>query len=356
MKLVSVAILAYNEEGSIADALQSVFEQSLFCEPSIYLVELFVIPNGCKDKTAEIARSIIDANLGANESNRVSASVVELINPGKHLAWNYFVHSCASPNSNYMIFVDADVVFQDCHAMSLLLEALERDQYADIAAGKPIKRIEVDASGGLARWISIGVTKLRRGAPGNICGMLYCGRSTKLRSFRLPPVLMGEDAFVRAMTVTSCFTRPDEVKKVLFVEESVVIFESYSSYSEVLRNKTRRMIELAINSVLYSEFWLASTSERHAGDITKEWATSNPDMSYSIIRKEIDRCGSNFVPRDFVFFQFSQLKHHSIFRKLALFIPALATVCINWIAVRRANRAICSGHFRDLWNKPSSSA
>jgi hypothetical protein len=267
------------------------------------------------------------------------------------LAWNHFVHNCASADSDYLVFVDADVVLGNQEVIYNLLQALECDSHAQVSAGTPIKEIESSSRGGFAHYISVGVTRLRRGAPGNICGMLYCGRYNVLKSLELPIVLMGEDAFVRAMVVTSGFTCQDDPRRVISPPETQVLFESYSTFSEIMRNKTRRMIELTINSILYAEFWDKASQGKHAGELCIEWSREDPEWSLKLLQTHLDSRGRNFVPREFIFFQFRQLRYHQPIKRLALFVPAVATIAVNWIALRRANAAVRAGGFQRLWDK-----
>ena len=60
--IVSVGMLAMNEAGRIANTLRSLFQQSVFAEartlPDAHW-ELIVVPNGCSDATAEVARTVL---------------------------------------------------------------------------------------------------------------------------------------------------------------------------------------------------------------------------------------------------------------------------------------------------------
>jgi cellulose synthase/poly-beta-1,6-N-acetylglucosamine synthase-like glycosyltransferase len=64
------------------------------------------LANGCTDRTPEVAREF-----AANLAEHVSFRVVELPEPGKSRTWNRFVHELSDPNTDYLILMDADIVF-----------------------------------------------------------------------------------------------------------------------------------------------------------------------------------------------------------------------------------------------------
>src|SRR6185503_18109943 len=57
---ISIAVRAWDEEAVIRCTLESLFEQSLFEElgPRGEYCEVLCIPNGCTDRTAEIAAAV----------------------------------------------------------------------------------------------------------------------------------------------------------------------------------------------------------------------------------------------------------------------------------------------------------
>ena len=348
--------MAYNEQDSIAATLRSIFEQELVtgAAKSGEMVEIIVVPNGCSDETAARANDSLFAAMSKMDENHVAASVCELAEAGKENAWNHFVHEVSCPDAQYLILMDADVRLEHPRVLGALVDALEAHRVS-VAGGTPTKHIELKRHKTVFDRISLGASTLRRGMPGVFAGCLYCGRAEILRSFRLPSVLMGEDAFVRAMIVTRGFTQQDDPGLVRNVPEARVIFEAYQRPSEIIRNKTRRMIELAINAALYTKFWAESTPERPAGTLTKEWFEADPRWSEKYIEEVFAMRGRSPIPRSFITGQFRQLRHHRFPRRLALLPVGLATLPLNAWAVRKANRAICSGEIRSLWDKKAAS-
>jgi hypothetical protein len=248
--------------------------------------------------------------------------------------------------------MDADVELEHEHVLRDLVECLKNHPAALISAGMPIKHFESRASHSISDKISISATQLRVGMKGSLAGCLYCGRADWLRSFRLPTVLMGEDSFVRAMTVTRGFTQSDDPELVVRAPTARVIFEAYTMPSEIMRNKTRRMLELTINSILYERFWQEVTADCPAGELMRRWEVQDPRWSERLVAEEFAARGKRPIPRRFVYSQFRQLRFHSWKKRLQLFPVSLMTLPVNALAARRASRSIRSGNVRKLWDKP----
>ena len=76
---ISIGILAYNESESIGLTLQSLFEQSLFTDANCQTaIEIVVVPNGCSDNTAEVARNLLAALIGQSAHPQIHSSVAEV--------------------------------------------------------------------------------------------------------------------------------------------------------------------------------------------------------------------------------------------------------------------------------------
>lgn len=360
MTNICIGLLAYNEEGGIGCAINSIYQQDLLTASDVggsSIVDVVVVPNGCIDRTAEVASKAIDAGIARiGATGRVTGRVVALSEPGKENAWNHFVHEIADPESDYLILMDADVRLEHPGVLSSLVRALEQNPEAVIAGGHTVKHLELKDKKSLLDRVSISAGQLRRGDAGVFAGCLYCGRGDALRAFRLPTVLMGEDAFVRAMIVTRGFTTRDGTGLVIRASDARVVFEAYTGFAEVLRNKTRRMLELTINAIIYTKLWSEATPSEPAGVLTKRWFAENPRWSEELVESEFARRGWFKIPRHFVTSQFHQIRRHPWRKRLVLLPVAAASVPLNALAVWRANRLIHKGQLRGLWDKPGQSA
>lgn len=119
----SVGVMAYNEEGSIADALTSVLGQ----DPGAgKLTELIVVASGCTDRTCDIVAGI------ARQDARVR--LIEQENrEGKASAINLFISAARSP---ILVMVSADVVVK-AGSLATLLSHFS-DPAVGMVGGHPI--------------------------------------------------------------------------------------------------------------------------------------------------------------------------------------------------------------------------
>ena len=355
MIFISIGILAYNEEKGIAQTVESVLAQNLQCDlynksqPEIR-AELVVVPNGCKDRTTQVAREAV-SKLQASNPAFDNARVCELEQPGKENAWNTFVNGLSSNDADILVFMDADVRLAHDRVLHNLINTLKNHPECVIAGGNPIKHIEHKKHLNPFDRLSVGATTLRKGMKGIFAGCLYCGYSDFMREMYLPDVLMGEDSFVRAMTVTRGFIQPDDPGLIIRDDDAKVIFEAYTTPSEILRNKTRRMLEASINAILYTKLWAESTAESPAGTLMKQWQAQDPKWSTRLVDETFNARGFWAVPRRFIYDQFLQLKFHRWPRRIKLLPVAIATLPINAYAVYQANRRVAKGEIRNLWDK-----
>jgi len=358
MITISIGILAYNEEKGIARTVESLLSQQLGTHSQAegehpIRAEVVVVPNGCTDKTAAVAQEAVEQlkPVSQEDAGFFAARVCEIKEPGKENAWNNFVDTLSSPDADILVFTDADINLADDRVLYNLINTLLNNEGSVVAGGNPTKHIENKEQKSAKDRLSIGATSLRKGMKGIFAGCLYCGYADTIRSLYLPTVLMGEDAFVRAQIVTKGFTHPGDSDLIVRADDARVIFESYMSPSEIIRNKTRRLIGLSINAIIYTKLWAESTPEKPAGALMRELQQEDPQWSQKLISTTFESRGFWAVPRHQIYKQFLQLKHHPLKGKLKLLPVALATLPLNAIAVIKANRRIAKGEIRSLWNK-----
>lgn len=253
---ISIGILAWNEEEGIARSLRSLFQQDLLARTPDWVeaLEVVIVPNGCRDATAERAEAALAELTAQRNDPRITARVTPLAEPGKSKAWNEFVHRLARPDATYLLLMDADVELAGPEVLRRLVEALERDPVAVVACGNPIKDLAVSPEkGGLFTRLSLSASSLRAVGTVGLCGMLYCARGDALRRVHLPPHLLVEDGFLRAMIATSAFKHPDEAARVIRVDEAQLIFEAEKTLSGLIRHERRICTGSLVNFMLFRE-------------------------------------------------------------------------------------------------------
>ena len=111
---ISIGILAYNESLSIRAMLESLFEQTLWQEANPeFQVELIVVPNGCTDDTAFVARKTLAKLSQPLVKTNFNWQVCEVKQPGNSNAWNLYVHQFANPDADYLFLMDSDIKLLD---------------------------------------------------------------------------------------------------------------------------------------------------------------------------------------------------------------------------------------------------
>jgi biofilm PGA synthesis N-glycosyltransferase PgaC len=119
----SVGIMAHNEEGNIANAIEAVLgQQPRFGE----LIELVVVASGCTDRTTDIVASL------ARDDPRVRL-VVQERRAGKASAINLFIAAARAP---ILILVNGDNIVTP-GAIDALVEQFQ-DQAVGMVGGKPV--------------------------------------------------------------------------------------------------------------------------------------------------------------------------------------------------------------------------
>lgn len=130
-------VLAHNEERHIAACLDSLFDG----EPARNL-QVYVMANGCTDRTEEVVRDY------ASRNPRVH--LVSIRMPDKCNAWNVFIHETArdqAPELPVYFFMDGDARIVP-GALTRLAEGLERAPQAHAASAPPASGRNVDRDRG----------------------------------------------------------------------------------------------------------------------------------------------------------------------------------------------------------------
>src|SRR5258706_15783269 len=97
--ILSIGIMAWNEEDSIRTTLDSLFRQSVFQRLAArhQQCEIVVVANGCTDRTVPVVREYLEAVARTHEgAGGFVAHVVDVPEPGKCNSWNRFVHEVSS--------------------------------------------------------------------------------------------------------------------------------------------------------------------------------------------------------------------------------------------------------------------
>ncbi|MEN9870998.1 MAG: hypothetical protein RLZZ171_1986 [Cyanobacteriota bacterium] len=260
MKL-SIGILAHNEANAmgfahaprIATLLQSLSQQSLLTSLNKgYLIEIIVVPNGCSDNTALIARDTLGKLTLEKDRALWNWKVCEVKEAGKSNAWNLFTHEFAAPDADFFCLMDADIQLHDRNALEKMLKVLVENPEYWIALDQPIKDIELKENKSWLEKLSVAVSKSSNAGQLYICGQLYCGRAEPLRKMWMPAGLPVEDGFLTQMVISENFTleNPTFTKRIVRVTEASHIFEAYTNPLKLVNHEVRVVVGIVINAFL----------------------------------------------------------------------------------------------------------
>jgi glycosyltransferase involved in cell wall biosynthesis len=144
--VLSIGILAWNEEEAIGAALESLFAQSLFERLAVRnsRAEILCVTNGCTDRTATVAAEVCEAQSASHpHRGSFSARVCDVRQRGKNNAWNLFVHQFSRKEADYLFLMDGDIALRDPDTLWNMWRALDANDDAAIATDCPIKDISL---------------------------------------------------------------------------------------------------------------------------------------------------------------------------------------------------------------------
>ncbi|MEZ8094209.1 glycosyltransferase family 2 protein [Photobacterium swingsii] len=120
MPKIQICVFAYNLEHHIENSINSIIKNL-----GDYSADIYIMANGCKDKTAEVAYKIA--------KNNKKVHVVELSIGDKSNAWNIFTYDYYD-NYSIPIFVDGDLEFENNAIKNIIDFHLNNPTYNSISS------------------------------------------------------------------------------------------------------------------------------------------------------------------------------------------------------------------------------
>jgi len=278
---ISVGIMAYNEERNIAATIVSLSEQTIFSDPN-HEVIVHVVPNGCRDATAERSR-VAFADFVVRHPH-VKWEVNEVVEAGKANAWNRFVHGFSAPGADALLFLDADIHFGQPECIARVAEALERAPHAVVAVDLPLKDITTNKGLSLREQVSLAASGLQTAGAPKIAGSLYLGRTEALRRFWMPLGLIVEDGFVKAMLLTDCFRKPEDTGAIVRAPDATHFFEAVTGFGAWFKHERRLVNGTAVNILLFSILRDVSARGEDAGEYVRKRNQEDPEWVSGVAR------------------------------------------------------------------------
>jgi hypothetical protein len=338
----SLGIVAWNEEASIRQALESLFQQSVFQKLALRRerCEVFCLANGCTDGTVALAGELFQ-QLTRNHpyGQVVTTRVVDIPEAGRNNAWNRFVHEFSAPEARFIYLMDADIVFHHRDTLYNLLATLEWDPRACVSSGRQHKSIEFKQRKSFWDRISLATSSMTGTLEGCFSGQLYCMRAGIARNLYLPRDLGAtDDGFFKAAICTNFFNEKMDVRRVVRAPNAAHVYAAYLSVSEVLNNQKRQMIGQTSVHVLVEYLKTLPPAERaNLAEAMELRERTDPDWLRKLVDQHLARV--RFFWRLFpgiLTFRFRRLWKLEGRRKLTHFPAAMVGLAVTLIACARA--------------------
>jgi hypothetical protein len=280
--LICVGILAHNEEKSIARTVRSLLEQSVFACPeheTEYSWEIVVLPNGCTDKTHELAEKSLAEGIAGLPMPNVRSRVKSLDRPGKSNAWNELVHNISHPLTDAFVLIDADIEFGHRDTIKNSLGCLMEYEKARAVVDLPLNDLTRKCNPNFLEGLLARMSWTKFEGPPSIAGSFYCARGSTLREIWMPVGLPGEDGFLAAMILTDCFRSTPDGARVVRARDATHYYEGLTSVRKIIRHEVRLAIGSALNAYLCWEtlVFLTDPSGPGAGELIRALNHEKPE-------------------------------------------------------------------------------
>jgi glycosyltransferase involved in cell wall biosynthesis len=342
--LISVGILARNEERAIEGMLRSLFRQTALQAASGDLAgcswEILVVPNGCTDGTAAVSRRVLTDLVARTDRRDITWRVCEVEEGGKSNAWNRFVHELSSPGADLIALMDADIEFGERETLSNTVTALSRDSRAVAAVDLPLK----DAA---KKTRPSAIERLSLRAAGDVlkrrpelCGQFFVARTEALRRIWMPKGLSVEDGFLDAMLVTNCFREAADYSRIIRAPGASHYYETLASLRAIYRHELRLVIGTTLNCYLLWDFLLFATDPAGdgAGELIHRQTLRDPAWYEKLMTNSIRTRGWWVLPGDMLLRRFATRKRRALGAKWLL--KALVGFALDLPVSIAANRRI----------------
>ena len=353
--LISIGILAWNEEEVLEATLVSLFQQSVFQgiadDFSKVEWEIIVVPNGCSDGTAAVAERVLADLVGRTGKQKISFVVHELKEPGKSNAWNHYIHEFSNKHADLIVMIDADVEFGETETIANTVRALWQNSHAVVAVDLPLKDVTKKTKKTLVEWISATASNVSTAGEPGISGQFFCARADALRQIWMPKGLAVEDGFLSAMIVTDCFRSPYDAGRIIRAENASHYYETLTSFRSIFRHELRLVIGTSVNCYLIWDFLMFATDPMGpgAGVLIKNWIEKDPSWYPRFVDNSIRNHGFWVLPRGMLFRRFSGLKNKHGLALVKWTVIAIVGFLLDLPVFIAANRRLKKGGVVGFW-------
>ena len=281
---VSIGILAYQEETRIGALLESLTGQTLLADAE-FTTTIHCVPNGCRDKTAGFARAGLEKL--QRSAPRVAVAVHEIAEPGKANAWNRFVHEFSAADADMLLLLDADIQLGEPGCLLQVVRGLRDHPGAVVAVDTPVKDIALSSHPSARDKMSLAASHIQLSGIPKLTGHLYCARAGALRRIWLPPGLLVEDGFLKAMLLTEGFSQPENTAGIVRAAGATHTFQAVKTFAEWFKHERRIFNGTAVNIALFEVLQKKGSIDGHTGKFIRDENVRDPDWVNVVVRSRL---------------------------------------------------------------------
>lgn len=244
---LSVGVVAWNEESSIAAALESILSQTLFQKAGKLAVEteLIVIANGCTDRTVDITAGLFEKKrTGFPPGGPVTLRLEVVEEAGFANAWNLLAHTFSRPDADFIFFVNADIVLNQPDAFERMLRTIQKDYDMKVVSPTGRKHIEAADCKSLSDRLNLAVTRFTdRNHTAQVRGHCFCARANAMRTVWIPKRFPGAvDGAFKRMIISDMASIPDNPARIGIAMDAAYTFEAYRSFRDICNRRVRLFV------------------------------------------------------------------------------------------------------------------
>lgn len=342
---ISIGIFAHNEADNITATLNSLAQQDIFSPLTLpkSQVRVSILANGCTDDTVAIAQAYI------KQVPRLRAQIIVIDKPGKSNAWNEFIHSPESKSVDYFLCMDSDIKFGSNNVISTLICRLSASDEAYLAVDIAQKDTLLKPHKTIIEKVSLFFSRIMRQGSSAVAGSLYCGKADQLRKIYMPDGLPVEDGFLRAMLVTELFTKKDNNKRILVVNDVCHYFTPDASIKALLRHEERLLIGTFINSVIYGYLWQqVAASQSDAGSVVANNNRRDPGWVEGLINSYRE-AHNPLIPKHFYYKYWKRWAAFSLGVKILTLPVIIVASLIKYFLLKKVERRLLAESGLGYW-------
>ena len=165
----------------------------------------------------------------------------------------------------------------------------------------------------------------------------------------MPIGLPGEDGFLRAMILTSNFTKDENLDRLVFVEGARHIFESEHTITGVFRHNVRLAIGTAINVLLFDHIRESESIRKNVADYIQRRNAADPNWVNELIRAEIRRGKYFLLNKDFILKRIQGFFSLPLSQRLRRWPILVVSVVFDMALLVRASQLMRRGAGAGFW-------